>query len=76
MNRTLFSCLVVAASLLSGPPAAGQIAQKAPAFTVIDLPGAGTGNGYGTFPVVINPAGWIAGYFIDAQGTCHGFQNS
>jgi hypothetical protein len=46
-------------------------------ITNFDAPGAGTvPNSYplqGTFPTGINPAGAIAGYYVDANGVNHGF---
>ncbi len=42
-------------------------------FVRIDAPGAGTGQGQGTFPVAINSSGVIVGYFTDGSGTEHGF---
>jgi hypothetical protein len=39
----------------------------------IDLPGGGTGYGQGTFVWNINPAGEIAGTYIDGNGVSHGF---
>jgi hypothetical protein len=51
------------------------------ALDTFDAPGAGTGPGApgctlncpGTFPWSINPAGEIAGQYIDANGVYHGF---
>jgi hypothetical protein len=44
-------------------------------FTTFDVPGAGTGpfQGTGFVEDAINPAGAIAGTYIDASGTAHGF---
>src|SRR5271166_5598132 len=42
-------------------------------FVPIDAPGAGTGQGQGTFPLAINRSGVIVGYFTDGSGTEHGF---
>jgi hypothetical protein len=45
-------------------------------ITPFDAPGAGTGAGQGTFLVAgtgINPAGAIAGQYIDAGGVAHGY---
>jgi hypothetical protein len=58
-----------------------QLPAGAP-FTTFDAPGAGTCNPPlvppcyplpGTFPTGINPAGAIAGYYVDANGGTHGF---
>src|ERR1700740_697248 len=38
-----------------------------------DAPGAGTGPGQGTTPYAINPAGAIAGQYLDASNVLHGF---
>lgn len=42
-------------------------------FTTFDAPGAGTGLNQGTFPVAINPAGAVTGYYYDANFVIHGF---
>jgi hypothetical protein len=44
-------------------------------FTSFEAPGADTNAGdfNGTFPVSINDAGAISGYYIDAYGVSHGF---
>jgi hypothetical protein len=44
-------------------------------FTTFDVPGAGTvvGSWEGTYPVAINPAGAITGYYADASWVYHGF---
>jgi probable HAF family extracellular repeat protein len=42
-------------------------------FATIDVPGAGTASGRGTYSLRINDAGELAGYFIDANGVGHGF---
>jgi predicted membrane protein len=41
--------------------------------TTFDVPGAGTGPGQGTNPYAINPAGTIAGQYVDASDVFHGF---
>jgi hypothetical protein len=38
-----------------------------------DAPGTGDGSGQGTFAEVINPAGAITGYYIDANNVFHGY---
>ena len=43
------------------------------AITTFDAPGAGTGPFQGTFPLSINPAGVIAGTYIDSGFVAHGF---
>jgi hypothetical protein len=52
-----------------GLPAYGQQGT----FITFDAPGAGTGAGQGTYPVNINPAGVVAGWYIDANEVAHGF---
>ena len=47
-----------------------------PTITTFDAPGAGTGAGQGTFAVIINPAGTIAGFAHDANDVRHGFLRS
>jgi hypothetical protein len=42
-------------------------------ITTYDAPGAGTGPGQGSDGESINPAGEIAGEYIDANGPYHGF---
>ena len=42
-------------------------------FITFDAPGAGTGHRRGTFGVSINPSGTIAGFYLDAKDTDHGF---
>jgi hypothetical protein len=44
-------------------------------FTTFDVPGAGTvvGSWQGTWPMDINSAGAITGYYADASWVCHGF---
>jgi hypothetical protein len=38
-----------------------------------DVPGAGTASGQGTIPGSSDPAGAIAGRYVDASGVSHGF---
>ena len=42
------------------------------AIRTFDVPGAGTGAGQGTVPYDNNPAGAIAGYYVDASNAYHG----
>jgi hypothetical protein len=42
-------------------------------FTPIDVPGAGTGVLQGTFPVSINAAGDVTGFYGDTNSVFHGF---
>jgi hypothetical protein len=42
-------------------------------ITTFDAPGAGTGAGQGTLPLLNNAEGAITGYDIDANGAFHGF---
>lgn len=41
--------------------------------TIFSVPGAGTGDGQGTFPVSINSSGLVAGYYLDSSSMAHGF---
>jgi len=46
------------------------------AITLFDAPGAGTGSGQGTFTTFtdgLNPAGALAGYYVDPNGGNHSF---
>jgi hypothetical protein len=58
------------------PLAYGFVRAVDGSFTTFSAPGAGTG-GYpanqGTYPLSINAAGTITGYYIDANGVSHGF---
>jgi len=47
-----------------------------PKLIEFDAPGAGTGQGFGTVALSINPAGAVTGYSYDASGTIHGFLRS
>jgi hypothetical protein len=54
----------------------GYVRSNQGVITVFDAPGAGTGPGQGTFcvsPLIINPNGAIAGYYVDSSGVSHGF---
>src|SRR4029077_14649702 len=42
-------------------------------FTTFDAPGAGTGPFQGTLGIANNPAGAIAGYYIDASNLNHSY---
>ena len=42
-------------------------------MTILNVPGAGTGPGQGTFAGNINPAEVIAGRYVDASDVAHGF---
>src|SRR6266487_4354601 len=44
-----------------------------PTITTFDAPGAGTGPGQGTITFAINPAGAIAGRYVDTSDAAHGF---
>jgi probable HAF family extracellular repeat protein len=50
--------------------------QQKATITTFDAPGAGTGQYQGTFATTINPAGVIAGYYLDANNVYHGFVRS
>jgi hypothetical protein len=45
-------------------------------FTVFDAPGAGAAAGQGTIAELINQAGWVTGYYFDAENVGHGFLRS
>jgi hypothetical protein len=42
-------------------------------ITTFDAPEAGTFDGQGTFAFGINPAGVIAGFYVDTSNVYHGF---
>jgi hypothetical protein len=47
--------------------------QRNGTFITFDAPGAGSGNGQGTFPESITPSVEISGEYIDMNGHLHGF---
>jgi hypothetical protein len=47
--------------------------QQKGTIITFDAPGAGTGLYQGTFPLAINPAGLIVGYYLDPNNIPHGF---
>jgi len=54
----------------------GYVRSNQGVITAFDAPGAGTGPGQGTIvisPLIINPKGAIAGYYIDSSDVKHGF---
>jgi hypothetical protein len=51
----------------------GFLRSKHGDITTFDAPGAGTGNGQGTFPGSNNPRDAITGSYSDASGVYHGF---
>ena len=54
----------------------GYVRSNQGVISVFDAPGAGTGPGQGTFPfspLIINPSGAIAGYYVDSSNVSHGF---
>jgi hypothetical protein len=55
----------------SGLPGGGGPAPQV--FTTIDVAAAGTSNEQGTFPLVVNLSGEVAGYYYDPNGFFHGF---
>jgi len=69
MKRISILLLVLTCFALAAWPQA----QRNPQFTTFDAPGAGTAAGQGTVPLSINPAGAVAGWYIDASGVTHGF---
>ncbi len=60
-------CLVFAVTTPARPQ--GSVGN----FTTIDVPGAGTGVLQGTFPISINAAGDVTGFYGDANSVFHGF---
>jgi hypothetical protein len=46
---------------------------QAAQFTIIDAPGAGTGNGQGTLAETVDSHSNVAGQFFDSSGNSHGF---
>jgi hypothetical protein len=52
---------------------AANAAAKSGEFVTFDAPGAGAGVDDGTYAFSINPAGTIAGWYIDANFVFHGF---
>ena len=74
-SLTLFIALIVFVALAVPVRLAAQDNQKSnhSKFITFDAPGAGTGAGQGTFPITINTAGAITGFYIDANNVSHGF---
>src|SRR6516165_8006688 len=67
---TLAVCLTLA-TLGLGFSANAQ--ERKTTFITFDVPGAGTGPFQGTAGYAINPAGEIAGQYLDASNVYHGF---
>jgi hypothetical protein len=68
LHVALLATLAAFSIFASGiPPACAQT------FASLDAPGAGTGQGQGTFPLAINSSGVIVGYFTDSSDVEHGF---
>lgn len=67
----LFSVQVGCGGGSSGMPGGGGT--PPPVFSTIDVAEAGTGSEQGTFALVLNLTGDVAGYFIDPNGMVHGF---
>jgi hypothetical protein len=55
----------------SGTPGGGGSPPQV--FTTIDVAEAGTSDEQGTFPLVVNLSGDVAGYYYDTNGFFHGF---
>jgi hypothetical protein len=51
----------------------GSLYAQQATITILDAPGAGTGQYQGTFPTAINSARVITGYYLDANSVYHGF---
>ena len=51
-------------------------AAKTGAFTIIDIPGAGTGRNQGTIPVAFDGSGGTLGFYLDANYVYHGFHRT
>lgn len=62
-------CLVLCALVLS----VSASAAKEATIITFDAPAAGTAAGQGTFGQAINPAGEIAGLYVDGSNVSHGF---
>jgi len=57
----------------SGNTAHGFLRTKDGNFVSFDVPGAGVGLLYGTWPSSINSSGTICGTYFDNNGVSHGF---
>jgi hypothetical protein len=51
----------------------GVVRSHTGSLTIFDAPGPDTISNHGPWPLSINPAGVIAGYYGDANGVWHGF---
>src|SRR5271157_3965709 len=58
---------------VAGHVAHGFVRAADGTITPFDASGAGTGKNQGTFPISINTAGVIAGYYSDTSNVYHGF---
>jgi len=58
---------------MTGGVAHAYVRDKQGNLTVFDVSGAGTGPGQGTVGEGINPAGAVAGQYIDSGGGNHGY---
>ena len=69
------SALTLLAALVSPIRLAAQdnVEGKRAKLVIFDAPGADASAGAGTFASAINPAGMIAGYYVDAIDVLHGF---
>ena len=72
VHITLALCVILLLGV-SQPAAHGNLRAPDGSFTTFDAPGAGTGPGQGTYVDGIDPAGTIAGSYVDASGASHGF---
>jgi hypothetical protein len=54
----------------------GSLYAQQATITILNAPGAGTGQFQGTFPTAISPARVITGYYLDTNAVYHGFVRS
>jgi hypothetical protein len=54
----------------------GSLYAQQATITILNAPGAGTGQFQGTFPTAISPARVITGYYLDTNAVYHGFMRS
>jgi hypothetical protein len=75
-TASLLSLALLVCTAAYGQTTPGNDSVSKHTLIKFDAPHAGTGSGQGTFPQDNNPAGAIAGYYIDANVSCHGFLRS
>src|ERR1700733_798917 len=72
---TILLCVVCEAGVRAGE-AGGVATPNKARFTLIDVPGAGTGTYQGTLATSVNTSGAVAGYYVDGNNVTHGFARS